>query len=59
MSRLLHEYGVRLLVLVCHGLGDGGRFIGPVPGKAMLLCVPGRPGGTPEPRLTGLVRVVR
>jgi hypothetical protein len=35
------------------------RFIWLVPGKAMLLRVPGRPGGTPEPRLTGLVRAVR
>jgi hypothetical protein len=44
MSRLLHERGVRLLVPVCQELGDGGRFIGSVPDKAMLLCVPGRPG---------------
>jgi hypothetical protein len=43
------------------GESDDGApcFIGLVPGKATLPCVPGRPGGTPEPRLTDLVRVVR
>jgi hypothetical protein len=35
------------------------RFIRPVQGMAMLVCAPGRPGGTLKPRLTGLARVVR
>ena len=47
------------LSVTAHNQVMAAGFIGLVPGKAMLLCVPGRPRRTPEPRLMGLVRVVR